>query len=653
MSRWVGAGLVVGLVCAVVILQARWAVEASNRDVEVVLDGPDWTALALREGRDPLEVFAAARERGATAVAVYEQTLSRLAQSGAVLVRAGGEVAALARSGGRDPVAGAVGAAEIRPHAVYVAGPPDQLAFVERGFAALLGPGRVRRIGGVLEITGVPDDLEEAPLGVRREDVEVWTRLGLRPVLRLRNYPGMTADALRARVARLPAGAGSPVVFELQEVLGYDRLLPQAAEALLAAGYSYGRIEVFAVRRRQRGEERLADLMRPAVIRLFSLTPEELLTASPQQNLDKFVRAARERNIRILYLRPLQPAAGVSGVALNLDFVERLASALRGAGLRPGRARPLDEPAVPPWAWMGVVVGSASAAAWGGQVLGRAVGVAGHRWVTGAAAVVIAVSAALTPLGPPIPWRQALALLVACLVPVAAVAAALPSGSARRPVADALRALWVASAISVAGGLLVASLLSGWEFMMAAQVFAGVKLAHVVPAVLVAVVTASAALPPRHWREATARIWAWSDRPLRARDAVAVLVVGVAVVVLLGRSGNFGLPVPAAEERLRSLLEDALVARPRTKEYLLGHPALVLAALSAARGWRPAAVALAAAGAVGQASIINSFAHIHTPLLYSLWRTANGLILGSAVGAAAAAVLAGLALWRRGFAPRA
>jgi hypothetical protein len=37
-------------------------------------------------------------------------------------------------------------------------------------------------------------------------------------------------------------------------------------------------------------------------------------------------------------------------------------------------------------------------------------------------------------------------------------------------------------------------------------------------------------------------------------------------------------------------------------------------------------------GAVGQASLVNTFCHLHTPLLISLVRTANGLWLGLAIG---------------------
>src|SRR5207249_5881687 len=136
---------------------------------------------------------------------------------------------------------------------------------------------------------------------------------------RLRNYPGMAASGLRAKMARLAQlGRGYPVVFDKTEVLGYAGLIPQTAAALQSAGFPYGRIEVFSVRRKQRGEDQLAALMRPHVIRLFSLTAEELLVLTPESVRDKFVLAARERNIRILYLRPILPTAGNVGTDANL-----------------------------------------------------------------------------------------------------------------------------------------------------------------------------------------------------------------------------------------------------------------------------------------------------------------------------------------------
>jgi ABC-type nitrate/sulfonate/bicarbonate transport system permease component len=91
------------------------------------------------------------------------------------------------------------------------------------------------------------------------------------------------------------------------------------------------------------------------------------------------------------------------------------------------------------------------------------------------------------------------------------------------------------------------------------------------------------------------------------------------------------IPIPAWELKLRDLLERVLLIRPRTKEFLLGHPALVLAGAGLGKGkwWRPYLVTLAA---VGQASLLNTFVHLHTPFLISLARSLLGLLLGAAIG---------------------
>jgi len=45
-------------------------------------------------------------------------------------------------------------------------------------------------------------------------------------------------------------------------------------------------------------------------------------------------------------------------------------------------------------------------------------------------------------------------------------------------------------------------------------------------------------------------------------------------------------------------------------------------------------VPLAFVAFLGQTTILNSFAHLHTPLVFTLLRTTNGLLLGLIVGSA-------------------
>src|SRR3989475_10266285 len=133
---------------AFAVLAMRASVESSSRDVEIALDGPDWEALARREGQDPRTFFARAREHGATAVAVYEQTLKRLAEQGEVAYATGGQVLSRARVGSlpgafRDLVA--AGAA--RAGRLDVAPSPALLGFVGTGFDEGLGTAHVARSG--------------------------------------------------------------------------------------------------------------------------------------------------------------------------------------------------------------------------------------------------------------------------------------------------------------------------------------------------------------------------------------------------------------------------------------------------------------------------------------------------------------------------
>ncbi|MDI6828546.1 MAG: DUF5693 family protein, partial [Armatimonadota bacterium] len=75
-----------------------------------------------------------------------------------------------------------------------------------------------------------------------------------------------------------------------------------------------------------------------------------------------------------------------------------------------------------------------------------------------------------------------------------------------------------------------------------------------------------------------------------------------------------------------------LFVRPRTKEFLIGHPAMFLgitSLLSRRRAWGLPLIAL---GTLGQVSMLNTFCHIHTPLVLSAIRTLNGLVLGLALG---------------------
>ncbi|MDR7570263.1 MAG: DUF5693 family protein, partial [Armatimonadota bacterium] len=517
----------------------------------------------------------------------------------------------------------------------------EAAALVVQGFRNALGDHRVRAVlrdPPVYEVLGWRKDLEEIGLGFSPAEVRRWEQRGFRVVLRPRNVRTLDAERLRERVrAYGRVGRGLTFIFEGVEVLGYERLIPQAAEALREMGGIYGRVEVLAAARRMRGEQALATRMRPRVVRVFSIGQDELDRMDPETARDRFRRAVRERNLRILYVRPFHSVpGGVDPVAYNLRYVREVVADLRAAGFRLGPAPPLPVPRLPRFLLYGSVLGALSA----GILF---VGALTRNALSPIPAVVLAGVGGVVLLGlgqiSEVWMRKLVSLLGAVVIPPLAVHAGIPRGASRtlgggRVLLEAGARLWLISLGSTAGGFLVAALLTDWPFLMAFEVFFGVKIAAILPLILVLLLElaehkAPSGDPP--WQ----RLWRALDRPLSLRTALALVVLGSAGLLLLLRTGNVSLPMLSLEERLRTALEETLVARPRTKEYLVGHPALLLGIAAYLVGAPRWGLPLVVAGTIGQAGLVNSFAHLHTPVLYTVWRTANGLVLGTLVGTVA------------------
>lgn len=655
MRRGLLALLVVGVLAACVVTALRHRVEARYRTVEIVLDAQDWMALIRREGRPPGEVLARLQEAGATSVALADVTLKYLAEDGAISYASGGALGAVGRlvplseSFRRLRAAG-----ELRADAVYVTGAPERMGLVAASLRTLLGPERVRVVPGALEVLATPLDLEELGLGFQPVDAEPYRAAGLEIVLRPRNFRGLSPASLRTLIDGYARVAPQPtLIFALTEVLGYEGLIADAAAEYQRVGARFGRIEVFTERRRQRGEDRLTALIRPDVIRVFSITPEELLILRPRDVVDRFVRAAQERNIRLLYVRPLlNTPAGVEPIEANVGMVRTIAAELRAKAFRTARTRPLPVEVVPGPRALRValdVLVAAGAAALGLLVLTGLAGVLGLRVPDAFAGLVLLAAAAGTLVFSSTPfdalWRRCLALGVAVAGAAGATVWAMPRAwpspdrHARAAGLPMVLAGWQtlarAVALALLAGVFVAALLSRWEFMLAITTFLGVKIAHVLPVALVGLWLAFSARPAGGWRAVVGETAQWFNQPLRVGLALAVLVLGLAAVMLLARTGNISLPLSGVEQQLRTALEDLLVARPRTKEFLIGYPALALMGATAALGWRRAALLLGMIGAIGTAGAINSFSHLHTPVLYTAWRTGNALMLGAIIAAPA------------------
>ncbi len=218
-----------------------------------------------------------------------------------------------------------------------------------------------------------------------------------------------------------------------------------------------------------------------------------------------------------------------------------------------------------------------------------------------------------------------------------------------RPLWDGLVLFVGVSLTSLFGGLVVAAFLTDLPHLVGVQLFRGVKLAQLLPLVVVAFVFAArSATSYRQVRWETGERGAeWPALRAGLQEVLSysvrywhVLAVAFALgllAMLVMRSGNEPLlPVSGLEIKLRALLDSTLGVRPRTKEIFFAHPLMVLALIWLCRGRRRGLWILLTAGAIGQVSIVNTFCHLHTPLLVSLARACNGLWIG---------IIGGIILW--------
>lgn len=183
-----------------------------------------------------------------------------------------------------------------------------------------------------------------------------------------------------------------------------------------------------------------------------------------------------------------------------------------------------------------------------------------------------------------------------------------------------------ASCISLIAGLFIVALLDNVAYFLLIDQFIGVSIVSSIPIFLAALylVFFSEALT------AEEKILKAKRLLLTPISVLWVICGGIALVFMLyylSRTGNSG-SVSGLELFFRALLENTIGIRPRNKEFLFAHPLFILGAYLALKH-KPCALYILALGVIGQASLVDTFAHLHTPLHITIIRVIYGLVLGS------------------------
>ena len=618
MSRrlFVGLILLFAAACSLWGLLPRWRVERVNDSVAIITDFRSILPLAESAGLSVDEALSRLKECGLRGLMVSELT-------GDDLMNGVGPASLVSLGGGvqeREGVLVSVlpGAPRFDLLSKWI-----RLRLLASGDATE-GPVVLPMPINMMKTVGVVPDIA---------GLEAAVKAGLPIFYRPAPTPGWltqnAADALRAVADAYPLAAFAP---SGEVIPGYPDVSP------LAAVSRERRLPVAAVEfNRQLGATAFNNMASPLLLPLHSVTNEEMMARNitRQGLVERLLRAAAERSVRLLVTRPAPQNMGSSTFDAFVAEVQDLANGLEGLGLRLG----WPQAHFPSNAWRSGFLPACALAAvllltiWCFAArLGLLSGLPALSLETVRPAAAAAF-AALAVLSAFLMVRSAAAarLIGAFAAPLIATEASLAAMDFSRKRQTLFLAL-EGFLLAVAGGLTLAAFFSVPSYMLRIQTFSGVKLTLLLPPLLVLLHDLKNRIHPESLTDILSRPPLWGELML-----CAVLLAGLGL--MLFRSGNVQF-IPGFEARVRETLERLLVARPRSKEVFLGYPSLLILAFLVKQGlWARYREVLRVGVALGFSSVVNSFCHFHTPILFILLREFNGFWTGLILGAILVAAL--------------
>lgn len=659
-NRVLLVAVLVGLIASLVIFWQRHQVEVANSTVELMMDYEDLEALARSEGMETDEVLRQFKQAGLTTLAIYETTLDKLHSSGIVTVLPGAELMHQHRSGAlTDPVwRGRMEAGQIALDTVYITGQASA-AFSEmhEDLIRRLGPGRVAELAvgpqPVLAVKGDYEHLSKVDLGFSGEELKAVTGAGFLAAPRPTNYQIVQSDDVAAvfrRLDQVDRDRLSAMIFSGEEALGFPDQLEATAAALNERRMTLGLIE-HMVQLQFYPQEGLMDLARLVdyrAARLYTIPKGEQPRMKLEDITHRWSVSDQERNLRLNLMRTYEkPWPGMTLLATNLEYVRGTKAALEKKGFAVGQAS-VFSPYFPEKGLLVLTVIGVVAAGvlYLAQITSLAAGV--QYWLLAIGSLLLAGPLLL---GGGTLARQAAALGSAVLFPSLAMVYQLDRWRNIEPregpylkkiLTDGLGGLLLAFCLSLVGAFFVAAILADVRFLLEIEIYRGVKLTFIAPPVLVAVAYLTRFnLFDESSRPDLQGVWGqvrkMLDYPVSVKLLLLFAMGALAGYIFIGRSGHTaGVTVPAIELKIRAFLEQVMYARPREKEFLIGHPAFLLSVFALYHRWpKLLHFCLVIGATIGQASMVQTFAHLRTPAFMSLYRGVDGLVLGAALAVAA------------------
>lgn len=634
-----------GLLAAGMILLPRIGMEMGSKTVAQAVRYRDCYELINAAGKFTTDIEAyfnmenslltKLRERGINTIIVHDATLQSLARTGAIELKVEKD-AVVAKETHSDIFDEVVAGARRR--------------YGDEVLVTGSAPSRELRFMGKTEPVDWQNHLldravQQMPLGIMTHELKKFNRMNFNIVVAPENFEGVTDRDVDELIARENV-VGSRVcgfmpvrgeVFGGSELASYlaDRLERQYV-VLLENPNQLSFVP-------NEGQDDLARKHAYAVLRAGTIDYLEMAKLQPEDALRRWDLANAERGIRLNIIQPfLQGSDDL--IQTNMDYVEQITKRVEKRGFEIGNARPFDSYFPSRLLIIPIIAAVTAAAVLLCQVLlDWGINLSLILWglLTGAGILGNFIYGTLT--------HQAVALVAAIVFPVLTVLRItdmledLEDVKGWQIVANGVICLGICVLLSLCGAVLLSAVMTDSRFLLELDFYRGVKLTFILPLILMlwAYVKKYDMFGLQAYDnsyEKTLRKHQLLQLCLTWKNVLKIifgliLLVGV-LYVFLGRTGHsWQIPIPQFELEMRYWLEEHLYARPREKEFLIGHVAFMLMVLAAHKQWgRDKQLFLTVVATIGQVSLIETFCHMRTPFLMSVVRGGYGYLFGAVLG---------------------
>lgn len=681
--------LISALVLSTVLFQ-RIRLESKNKLVDLVLDYPEIREMALQSDQDLAWWFSNFKTLGVRYVGLHEENIESMIRDNKDLNLIMGWEALQKKDLGEEVLQGLDKDHDISKYDVLVTTKSrDIFDFIYNGLNSrydnelfeilsrgdsytILLKGNINdmvyeRDQTFVDVYGKGVALDKNPysskliklgLGFDRDKVNLIKSTGLEIMSRPSNYNRWTTDKYIDGLFKdfEDLDIYPPVlIFTGNEILGYPNYSYLTREYMEKNHIKVGLVET-AVQREHLEQDGLEELTRDLqynAVRIFSVWPyiQERFKFYNYEGAEEIentlYRAVTERNIRLIYFKPFKEnkQAFVTDFKEYEKMFDRFQRRIASHGLSLGESSTM--------APSRVRIAKQSLIGWGVVAAGLLLLSLLFNMTNRTRHILLALGLLTIPIIYVIrPFFSAKLVALAASIIFPSLSMAWVLDRSRTYIKEdgkgysllgtliiGIKDLVIATAISLLGGFFIGGILSNTEFLLEMDIFRGVKLSQILPIILyVGIYMAYFGYKNKEALRDKASLRIEDIKTFLLEDIKLIYVLLGAILLVVGyifiaRTGHETNIQPSSFEIIvRNILEERLLARPRTTEFLIAFPALIVTIYFAKRGYRFLTFIGGLVSVLGQSSITNTFSHLRTPVYLSTLRTVYSLIIGIILG---------------------